>query len=88
METLGRTIPGDAVCVHGIDARHGARKQSALALFVFWELTGFTSFLLIGFDHERRKRGLLPYRLFMVTGIGGMGLLAAAVLGIKGVRHL
>ena len=27
--------------------------DNVLTLFVFWELTGFTSFLLIGFEHER-----------------------------------
>src|SRR5687767_13281964 len=27
--------------------------DNIFALFVFWELTGFTSFLLIGFDQER-----------------------------------
>ena len=28
-------------------------SDNILTLFVFWELTGFTSFLLIGFEHER-----------------------------------
>ena len=28
-------------------------SDNVLTLFVFWELTGFTSFLLIGFEHER-----------------------------------
>jgi monovalent cation/proton antiporter MnhG/PhaG subunit len=28
-------------------------SDNVIALFVFWELTGFTSYLLIGFDHER-----------------------------------
>ena len=30
-----------------------ALSDNVLTLFVFWELTGFTSFLLIGFEHER-----------------------------------
>ena len=29
--------------------------DNIFALFVFWELTGFTSFLLIGFDQERAR---------------------------------
>ena len=29
--------------------------DNIFALFVFWELTGFTSFLLIGFDQERPR---------------------------------
>lgn len=49
-------------------------------LFVFWELTGFTSFLLIGFDNERRESRASAVQAFVVTGTGGMGLLAAAVL--------
>ena len=28
-------------------------SDNVIALFVFWELTGFTSYLLIGFDSER-----------------------------------
>ena len=28
-------------------------SDNVFTLFVFWELTGFTSFLLIGFEHER-----------------------------------
>jgi multicomponent Na+:H+ antiporter subunit A len=51
-----------------------------LTLFVFWELTGFTSFLLIGFDHERTEARSAGVQALIVTGTGGMALLAAAVL--------
>ena len=34
-----------------------ALSDNILTLFVFWELTGFTSFLLIGFEHERDDAG-------------------------------
>src|SRR5688572_25524253 len=30
-----------------------ALSDNILTLFIFWELTGFTSFFLIGFEHER-----------------------------------
>ena len=30
-------------------------SDNLILLFVFWELTGFTSYLLIGFDHDRRE---------------------------------
>ena len=53
--------------------------NNMLTLFVFWELTGFTSFLLIGFEHERQERAAAVQAL-IVTGTGGMALLAAAVL--------
>jgi multicomponent Na+:H+ antiporter subunit A len=50
------------------------------ALFVFWELTSFTSFLLIGFDQEQSESRSSAIQAWVVTGTGGMGLLAAAVL--------
>ena len=31
-------------------------SDNVIVLFVFWELTGFTSYLLIGFEHERPRR--------------------------------
>jgi multicomponent Na+:H+ antiporter subunit A len=54
--------------------------NNMLVLFVFWELTGFTSFLLIGFDHERQEARAAAVQALLVTGTGGMALLAAAVL--------
>lgn len=54
--------------------------DNIFALFVFWELTGFTSFLLIGFDQERAESRSSAIQAFVVTGTGGMGLLAAAAL--------
>jgi multicomponent Na+:H+ antiporter subunit A len=54
--------------------------DNIFALFVFWELTGFTSFLLIGFDQERAQSRSSAIQAFVVTGTGGMGLLAAAAL--------
>jgi multicomponent Na+:H+ antiporter subunit A len=54
--------------------------DNLFALFVFWELTGFTSFLLIGFDNDRGESRASALQAFVVTGTGGMGLLAAAVL--------
>lgn len=54
--------------------------DNLFALFVFWELTGFTSFLLIGFDNDARQSRASAIQALVVTGTGGMGLLAAAVL--------
>ena len=55
-------------------------SDSLIVLFVFWELTGFTSFLLIGFDQERAEARASAIQALIVTGTGGMGLLAAALL--------
>ncbi|MBZ8133111.1 putative monovalent cation/H+ antiporter subunit A [Afifella sp. IM 167] len=63
-----------------------------LALFVFWELTSITSFLLIGFDHAREasRRAALQALVITVTGglclLGGL-LLLAAYLGIHSMSE-
>ena len=55
-------------------------SDNILTLFVFWELTGFTSFLLIGFEHERAAARAAALQALIVTGAGGLALLAAGVL--------
>jgi multicomponent Na+:H+ antiporter subunit A len=57
-----------------------ALSDNIFTLFVFWELTGFTSFLLIGFDHEREDARSSALQALVVTGAGGLALLAAGVL--------
>jgi multicomponent Na+:H+ antiporter subunit A len=55
-------------------------SDNVLTLFVLWELTGFTSFLLIGFEHERPAARAAALQALIVTGAGGLALLAAGVL--------
>ena len=57
-----------------------ALSDNVFTLFVFWELTGFTSFLLIGFEHERDDARAAALQALIVTGAGGLALLAAGVL--------
>ncbi len=57
-----------------------ALSDNILSLFVFWELTGFTSFLLIGFEHDRAEARSAALQALIVTGAGGLALLAAGVL--------
>src|SRR5688572_12425730 len=52
-------------------------SDNVFALFIFWELTGFTSYLLIGFDHEREEARRSALQALLVTGAGGLCLLAA-----------
>ena len=65
-------------------------SDNILTLFVFWELTGFTSFLLIGFEHERAAARSAAIQALIVTGAGGLALLAAGVLliDVAGTPHL
>ncbi|MEZ5237752.1 MAG: proton-conducting transporter membrane subunit [Microthrixaceae bacterium] len=56
-----------------------------LTLFVFWELTSITSFLLIGFEDRSTTARAAAQRAFLVTGLGGLALLAGLVLlGLQG----
>lgn len=51
-----------------------------ISLFVFWELTSITSFMLIGFNHEDARSRRSAIQALLVTGGGGMALLAGLVL--------
>ncbi|RDJ14395.1 putative monovalent cation/H+ antiporter subunit A [Rhizobium grahamii] len=55
-------------------------SNSLLMLFIFWELTSITSFLLIGFDHEREAARRAALQALVVTGGGGLLLLAGLLL--------
>jgi multicomponent Na+:H+ antiporter subunit A len=55
-------------------------SDGLFTLFVFWELTGFTSFLLIGFEHEKAEARAAAIQALVVTGAGGVALLAGALL--------
>jgi multicomponent Na+:H+ antiporter subunit A len=54
--------------------------DDAIVLFVFWELTGVSSYLLIGFDHEEEKARKAALQALFVTGGGGLALLAGLLL--------
>jgi len=51
-----------------------------LVLFVFWELTSLTSFLLVGFHHEDEAARNAARQALLVTLSGGLALLAAILL--------
>ncbi|KQV63800.1 putative monovalent cation/H+ antiporter subunit A [Rhizobium sp. Root1220] len=55
-------------------------SDNLLMLFVFWELTSITSFLLIGFDHTREASRRAALQALVVTGGGGLALLAGLLL--------
>lgn len=55
-------------------------SDNVFVLFMFWELTGFTSFLLIGLDAERPAARAAALQALLVTGAGGLALLGAGAL--------
>lgn len=65
-------------------------SDSLLMLFVFWELTSITSFLLIGFDHAREASRRAALQALVVTGGGGLLLLAGLIFlwDMSGVTQL
>lgn len=55
-------------------------SDNLIGLFVFWELTTISSYLLIGYKHEYEKARKAALQSLLVTGIGGLALLAGIVL--------
>ncbi len=56
-----------------------------ITLFVFWEMTSLTSYLLIGYKHDYEKSRKAALKALLVTGSGGLALLAGFImLGIAG----
>ena len=55
-------------------------SDNLLTLFVFWELTSITSYLLIGFGHDDAKSRRSALQALLVTGMGGLALLAGFIL--------
>ncbi|MHB8862617.1 MAG: putative monovalent cation/H+ antiporter subunit A [Pirellulaceae bacterium] len=57
-----------------------ALADNVMTLFVFWELTSISSYLLIGFDHARKQARAAALQSLLVTGGGGLALLAGLLL--------
>ena len=54
--------------------------DSILMLFVFWELVGLSSYLLIGFWFHKPAAARAAMKAFIVTRLGDVGLLLAIIL--------
>lgn len=54
--------------------------DNLLALYVFWELTSITSYLLIGFDDRSAEARAAALRALLVTVAGGLAMLAGFIL--------
>lgn len=57
-----------------------AMADHLLLFFIFWELTSITSYLLIGFNHHDPNARKNALQALLVTGLGGMALLAGTIL--------
>ena len=55
-------------------------SDNVFALFVFWEITTVTSYLLIGFNDDQGSARAAALRALLTTGLGGLALLAGLVL--------
>lgn len=54
--------------------------DNLLLLVVFWELTSVSSFLLIGYTHEDEAARAAAVQALVITGSGGLALLAGLLL--------
>lgn len=55
-------------------------SDNIFTLFIFWELTSISSYFLIGFDHEQDRSRKAALQALLVTGTGGLALLAGLIL--------
>ena len=54
--------------------------NNIILLFIFWELTSISSYLLIGFNNESAEARRKALQALLVTGAGGVSLLAGLIL--------
>lgn len=55
-------------------------SDNLLGLFVFWELTSVSSYLLVGFEHRSPVARSAARMALAITGGGGLALLGGAIL--------
>ena len=53
--------------------------SNIIQMYVFWELVGLSSYLLIGFWHERPAAAAAAKKAFIITRIGDVGFLLAII---------
>lgn len=54
--------------------------DNLIVLFLFWELTTFSSFLLIGFDHHKKEARHSAWQAIIITTFGALAMLAGFLL--------
>ena len=54
-------------------------SRNILQIFIFWELVGVSSYLLIGFWHERKAAAVAAKKAFIMTRLGDFGFLFSII---------
>ncbi len=57
-----------------------ALSDDLILLFVFWEITSITSFMLIGFWYEQDHARKGAWTALQVTGLGGLAMMAGFIM--------
>ncbi|MCB9231718.1 MAG: NADH-quinone oxidoreductase subunit L [Bacteroidia bacterium] len=55
-------------------------SSGLLTMFIFWELVGFSSYLLIGFWHQKKGPAAASMKAFIVNRIGDVGFLIGILI--------
>ncbi|MEW6624199.1 MAG: hydrogen gas-evolving membrane-bound hydrogenase subunit E [Bacillota bacterium] len=55
-------------------------SNNLVLMYMFWELTSFSSFLLIGFWYHRKKSRYGAQKAMLITVIGGLAMLAGLII--------
>ena len=55
-------------------------SENLFTLFIFWELTSFSSYLLIGYKHEKQGSRDAAIQALVITGMGGLAMLAGFIV--------
>ncbi len=58
----------------------GVLADNLITLFVFWELTTISSYMLIGFNHTKDRSRAAALQALLVTSTGGLAMLAGLIL--------
>jgi NADH-quinone oxidoreductase subunit L len=62
-------------------------SNNFVQLYLFWELTGLASFLLIGHWHHKRSARDAAYQAFMTNRVADFGLMLAVLVMLSMFRH-
>jgi multicomponent Na+:H+ antiporter subunit A len=54
--------------------------DNVILLYISWELTSISSYLLIGYKHQHEKSRKAALQALLVTGAGGLALLPGLIM--------